>query len=325
MQRKQQSQHGYTQDTNIYDYTFNYQDSLTAVIKVEGTVANTVQKAPFEVIKVTTDTNDTAKVVEGAEFTAILTRYVKYYGSFEKALEHIEEFADDEYAIFRTGTDGHGISNLLAYGNYTVNETFTPSPEINKVKEFYVTIDKDGRTPIKELVENDTPFRAYVKLQKKDKDTEKFVTLSNATFELYKYNEETREYEQVQCKVGNQYFKTWTTNNEGQTVTETKLEAGHYKLLEVKIPTGFIELDEELTFEVNNENETVEYDKDYDAWITVTAKNSQPRGKLELTKEINLRQDVDTSLIKDIDYTKISFELVVKDDIIDYADRNCCI
>lgn len=93
---------GYTQDTEIYNYTFSYQNSTTAVIEVAGTVKNIVQKAPFEVVKVSTDTNDTAKVVENAEFTAILTRYVAYYGSFDEALKHIDEFAEDEYSIFRT-------------------------------------------------------------------------------------------------------------------------------------------------------------------------------------------------------------------------------
>lgn len=41
-------------------------------------------------------------MVENAEFTLILSKYVKHYGSFEEALKHIEEFADDEYAVIRT-------------------------------------------------------------------------------------------------------------------------------------------------------------------------------------------------------------------------------
>ncbi len=108
-------QHGYTRDENVYNYTFAYKDSLTRVIEVEGTVANVVEKAPFTVIKVSTNTNDTAEVVEGAEFTAILTRYVDFYGSFEEARKHLGEFADDEYSVFTTGSDGHGTSGLLAY------------------------------------------------------------------------------------------------------------------------------------------------------------------------------------------------------------------
>lgn len=97
-------------------------------------------------------------------------------------------------------------------------------------------------------------------------------------------------------------------------MTETKLEAGNYKLLEVKIPTGYLQLDEELRFEVNNRNKTLEYDSDWDAWLTVTANNEQPKAKLELKKVVNLRKDVDLSLIKDIDFTQIAFDLVANED-----------
>lgn len=311
---------GYTKDTNTYTYTLSYKDSSTKVIKTSGVVKNTVEKAPFEVIKVTTNDNTVAETVEGAEFTAILSKYVTFYGSFDEAKKHLNEFAEDEYSIFKTGSNGHGTSSLLAYGEYTVNETYTPSPEIETVEQFYVTIDKNSKTPIKELVANDLPFEAYIKLQKQDKKTGKFVTYSNATFELYKLNEDTNKWEQVQCKVGDKYFKSWTTNSEGIAKTETKLEAGNYKLSEVKIPTGFIQLDEELTFKVDNRNSTLNYDKDFDAWITVTARNEQPTGTLKLNKKVTLRDDMDKTMIKDIDFTKISFELVADEKIIDYAD-----
>ncbi len=311
---------GYMPDTKVYDYTFSYRDMNTKVIEVAGTVTNTVEKAPFEVIKVSTNENATAETVANAEFTAILSKYVDYYGSFDEAKKHLSEFATDEYSIFRTGTNGHGISGLLAYGEYTVNETYTPSPEITTVEQFYVTIDKDSKTPVKELVENDLPFEAYIKMQKQDKKTGKFVTYSNATFELYRLNEDTNKWEQVQCKISDKYYKTWTTNSEGVAKTETKLEAGKYKLTEIKIPTGFIQLDEELTFKIDNRNSTLNYDKDWDAWITVTVKNEQPTGTLKLNKKVALREDMDKTMIKDIDFTKISFELVADEKIIDYAD-----
>lgn len=311
---------GYTKDTNTYNYTLSYKDSNTRVIKTSGIVKNKVEQAPFEVIKITSNNNAVAQTVEGAEFTAILSKYVTFYGSFDKAKKHLNEFAKDEYSIFKTGSNGHGTSSLLAYGEYTVNETYTPSPEIETVEQFYVTIDKDSKTPVKELVANDYPFEAYLKLQKQDKKTGKFVTYSNATFELYRQNEDTKKWEQVECKVGDKYYKSWTTNSEGVAKTETKLEAGNYKLSEVKIPTGFIQLDGELTFRVDNRNSTLNYDKDFDAWITVTAKNEQPTGTLKLNKKVALREDIDKTMIKDIDFTKISFELVTDEKIIDYAD-----
>lgn len=311
---------GYTKDTNTYTYTLSYKDSNTKVIKTSGIVKNKVEQAPFEVIKITSNNNAVAETIEGAEFTAILSKYVTFYGSFDEAKKHLNEFAKDEYSIFKTGSNGHGTSGLLAYGEFTVNETYTPSPEIETVEQFYVTIDKDSKTPIKELVANDYPFEAYIKLQKQDKKTGKFVTYSNATFELYRQNEDTKKWERVECKVGDKYFKTWTTNSEGVAKTETKLEAGNYKLSEIKIPTGFIQLDGELTFRVDNRNSTLNYDKDFDAWITVTAKNEQPTGTLKLNKKVALRENMDKTMIKDIDFTKISFELVADEKIIDYAD-----
>ena len=42
--------------------------------------------------------------------------------------------------------------------------------------------------------------------------------------------------------------------------------------------------------------------------------------EINLNKKINLRQDVDTSLLNDIDFTQIQFELKAKTDIIDMAD-----
>ena len=311
---------GYKLDKNIYDYVVSYKDDKTDVIQVGGTVVNDVIKAPFEVIKISTNTSTTAETIANAEFTAILTKYVDYYGSFEEALKHLDEYANDEYSIFRTDSTGHGVSGRLAFGNYTVNETFVPNSKIEKVEEFYVTIDRDSNTPIKELVANDGPFESFVKLQKQDKETGKTVTYSSATFALYKQNENTNEWERVKCKVGDKYIDSWKTNNEGVAKTETKLAAGKYKVEELQVPTGFIEFDGELTFEISRKNLTLDYDKDLDAWITVTVKNEQPKANLIIDKTIALREGVDTSLVDVSDLSGIKFKLTAKENILDYAD-----
>ena len=311
---------GYTQDTTTYTYNLSYQGADTSVITIEDTVNNKVQKAKFEVIKITSNTNATAPVVEGAEFTAILTKYVDFYGSFDEALKHLNEFAEDEYSVFKTGSNGHGVSGLLSYGEYTVNETYTPSAEINAVETFYVTIDRDSDGVIKELVENDTPFESYLKMEKIDKNSGKKVILSNATFELYRLNEETKEWEQVSCKLGKETFKSWTTDQEGVAYTETKLKGGTYKLIESKLPNGFLELDEELIFKVDNRNKTLEYDEEYDAYITVTVENAQPKATLEVNKSVEMREDIDTSVVDILDLSGIKFKLTAKEDILDMAD-----
>jgi len=304
----------------VYKYTFSYKDSNTKVIPISGTVSNKVQKAPFEVIKITSNDNTVTDVVEGAEFTAILTKYVTYYGSFDEALKHLDQYAKDEYSIFKTSSNGHGTSGLLAYGDFTVRETYTPSPEIEAVEDFYVTIDRDSKTPVKEMVANDFPFESYIKLVKQDKKTGKVVTFSNATFNLYKLNEDNNTWEKVSCKVGKNYYDSWTTDSEGIARTENKLGAGRYKCSELVIPNGFLQLDEDVIFDVNNRNKTLNYDKDLDAWITVTIKNEQPIGKLVIDKSVALRENIDTSLVDVSDLSKIKFKLVATENILDMAD-----
>ena len=310
---------GYVQDTTEHTYTLSYKDMNTPVIKLDDILKNTVQKAKFEVIKISSNNNTTANVIENAEFTAILTKYVDYYGSFDEALKHINEFADDEYSIFRTGADGHGVSGLLAYGEYTVYETYTPSDEIETVEPFYIKIDRNSNGVIKEYIENDLPFESYLKMIKIDKNTGKKVTFSNATFKLYRLND-NNEWEKVKCKTGLFNTDQWKTDKTGLAVTEDKLPAGTYKIEEIKLPTGFLQLENELTFKINRSNKTLEFDEEYDAYITVTVGNEQPTGTLKLDKTVAIRQDVDTSLVDISDLSKIKFKLTAKEKIIDYAD-----
>lgn len=310
---------GYMQDTQEHTYTLSYKDMNTPVIKIEDTLKNTVQKAKFEVIKISTNTNTTAPVIANAEFTAILTKYVDYYGSFDEAKKHLDQYAEDEYSIFKTGADGHGVSGLLAYGEYTVYETYTPSDEIETVEPFYIKIDRNSSGVIKEYIENDAPFESYLKMVKIDKNTGKKVTFSNATFKLYRLNE-NNEWEKVKCKTGLFNTDKWKTDKTGLAVTEDKLKAGTYKIDEIELPTGFLQLEDELTFKINRSNKALEFDEDYDAYITITVENEQPTGTLKLDKSVAIRQDVDTSLIDISDLSKIKFKLTAKEKIIDYAD-----
>ena len=310
---------GYMQDNTEHTYTLSYKDMNTPVIKISDTLKNTVEKAKFEVIKISSNTNSTANIIANAEFTAILTKYVDYYGSFDEAKKHLDQYAEDEYSIFKTGADGHGVSGLLAYGEYTVCETYTPSDEIETVEPFYIKIDRNSNGVIKEYIENDLPFESYLKMVKIDKNTGKKVTFSNATFKLYRLNE-NNEWEKVKCKTGLFYTDKWKTNKTGLAVTEDKLPAGTYKIEEIELPTGFLQLDNELTFKINRSNKTLEFDEDYDAYITVTVANEQPTGTLKLDKSVAIRQNIDTSLVDISDLSKIKFKLTAKEKIIDYAD-----
>lgn len=314
---------GYKQDTNTYSYTFSYVNQNTPVIYRYRTVLNDVKRELFEIIKISSDTNDTAELIEGAEFTVILKKYVDFYGTFEEAMKHTDEYAYDEWCVMTTDAKGYAISDRLAWGTYVVRETYVPSDTIIGVKDFEVTLTKDSETPTQSWkVENDLPFSAYFRLVKKDELSGKTVILSNATFELYKLNEEINEWEQVKCKVGKDYYTNWTTDENGVAYTENKLHYGMYKLTEIKIPNGFNQLEHDIIFRVSASNETCEYDIDGDAWITVNITNAQPTGKLVINKKV---EEIDkdsgyTYLAEDIDFSKIKFKLTASENILDYSD-----
>ena len=309
---------GYKLDTNIYNFEFEYKDQN--VIKKEINVTEDVQRARFEIIKISSNDNTTANKIANAEFTVILSKYVDYYGSFEEAAKHLNEYAEDEYDILKTDGNGHATSKLLAYGIYEGRETKTPSDEIETVEPFYINIDKNSDGIIKEFVENDLPFTSYLKLVKVDKKTGKNVTFSNTTFSLSKLNENTKQWEKVKCKTGIFSHDKWKTDKNAIAYTETKLEAGTYKADEILTPNGFLELEEPVVFKINRSNKTLEFDEDYDAYITVTIANEQPTGKLNIDKSVVLNDNVDLSLVDTSDLSKIKFRLKAKENIIDYAD-----
>lgn len=312
---------GYSLDTTVYTYDFTYLNSSTSVLTKTSTVYNQIKREPFEIIKISSITNDTAELIENAQFTAILKRYVDYYGSFNEALKHTSEFAEDEWDVLTTDSRGYAKSKRLAFGNYVVNETYVPNKDLIPVKEFNITIRNDSETPTQNWkIENDLPFQSYLKMVKKDSKTGKNVTYSNATFELYKKNGDS--WDKVSCKVGKEYHSTWTTDSDGCAYTETKLKYGIYKLCEISMPTAFLELENDIIFEISASNPSCEYDSDKDAWITVEVKNEQPVGKLNITKVAEKIQEDSgyTYLAEDIDYTKISYKITAAENIINYID-----
>ena len=86
------------------------------------------------------------------------------------------------------------------------------------------------------------------------------------------------------------------------------------------VPKGFIQLEEEIVFDVNSKNETLEYDEDWDAYITVVATNEQPTAAIILDKSIAIREASDKRLVDRSNLSKIQFQLTAKENIIDMAD-----
>ena len=237
----------------------------------------------------------------------------------------------------------------MPFGKYIVKETVTPK-DFESAADFTFSITEDESEieevaqKVKHLVVNNEQLEAYIKIIKKDLKTDKTVTLSSSTFEIKAaediYDRGTgkiiyKSGEIIKQKVGSTTYSTFTTNadnivvpeesynskndDKGTVVTPLLLPVGSYEITEVKVPTGFLKLEQPVTFKIEGLRD---YDKDQegDCIKEVVIKNEQPTGTLIVNESVILKEKVDTSLVDTSDLSKIQFELIAKEDVIDFAD-----
>lgn len=254
------------------------------------------------------------------------------------------------YEIITTDSDGNAYTqNKLPYGKYIVKETKTPV-DFEPAVDFSFSITKDESEiqdvaqKVKHLVVNDEQLESYIKLVKKDFKSDKIVTLNSATFEIKaasdiidRGNGKTlyRKGDKITQKLGSTTYSSFTTNadnevipdysynsdndEKGTTITPLSLPVGKYEITEIKIPTGFLQLESPVKFEIKNIKD-FDTDKDGDFINEVIIKNEQPTGTLKLNKTVAIRENVDTSLVDITDLSGIQFKLSAKEDIIDMTD-----
>lgn len=255
------------------------------------------------------------------------------------------------YDVITTNANGEAVSTYyLPFGKYITKETYTPV-DFESGKDFTFSITQDeSEVPVEDqiklLVVNNAPIEYPVKIVKKDADSDKTVTLSSATFKIRAtediINTTTGDVvypagEYISYKVGSNTYSEFMTNSDGYVTpainstyasandakgtvtTPFKLPAGDYEVVEMKAPEGFLISAEAVPFTITS---ILDYDvdDDGDTVVTVTVKNEQPKGEINIEKNFVEIEDVDTNLVPDIDYTQIGFKLTVAEDIIDKAD-----
>ena len=255
------------------------------------------------------------------------------------------------YEAIETDENGDAYTQkVLPYGKFIVKETTTPK-DYESAADFTFSITEDESEiqdvakKVKDIVVNDEQQETYIKLIKKDKTSGKTVSLNNATFQIKAtkdiYDRATgkilyKKGEAVTQKIGSTTYNSFTTNAKnivvpansynnkagdpiGSVITPLKLEVGTYEITEIKIPEGFLQLDNPVAFKVEGIR-NYDTDQDGDFIKEVVIKNEQPTGTLIIDKSILLREDADTSLVDTSDLSGIQFKLTAKENIIDYAD-----
>lgn len=252
------------------------------------------------------------------------------------------------YDVITTNKNGFAVSKYLPYGKYIVKETKTPV-NYTSGTDFTFSV-KNDETEFENVEDkliyinvNNAPIEYPVKIVKKDKESGKTVSLNSAKFKIKAteniYNTTTGQIvfakgNFVEYKIGSAKYNTFMTNSDnfvvpagiygstsddkGTVTTPFKLPAGHYEIVEFETPQGFLVPEEKYEFEISTIYD-YDQDQDGDTVVVVEVENSQPKGNVNLQKSVELRPDVDTSVIK-VDFTKVKFELVAAKDIIDMAD-----
>lgn len=254
------------------------------------------------------------------------------------------------YEKITTDKDGNAYTkSKLPYGKYIVKETIIPK-DFKCGQDFTFSITEDEsefneiEQKIKHLYVNNEPLQTYLKITKKDLKTDKTVTLNSSTFEIKAiqdiYDKGTgkilyKKGETIKQKVGGTTYSTFTTNadniavstgsysnskdDKGSVTIPLLLSAGTYEIIEIKPPEGFLQLEENIIFKIEN-IESYEKNQNGDYIKEITVKNEQPTGNLIINKTIALNENINTSEIDTSDLSEIQFKLIAKEDIIDFAD-----
>lgn len=302
--------------------------SISADVKtlkdVRLCVKDEVITGQFHLKKIITDaaTSEIVKVEPNAQFGAVLKKYVDQYGSVQEALKHKETFTDREWDILQTDEKGNALSRKLAYGTYIVKQ-LKGKEETDLLKESFTFIVDDQDKELTEYTINNRPSDYYLRLIKKDKDTGKEIIYSGAQFQIF-----DEQNQKVTMKVASKIYDTFETasniskdmkgvfmakDEKGKVTTPLKLKAGRYRIEEMVSPKGYLLLQEPVWVDVGKNLVSMQ-DQQEDAYIEVVIENEKPTGIIELQKEFE-GSDILESCTQDV-----LFELSAKEDVIDPLD-----
>lgn len=276
-------------------------DPTVHQIKVEGSQFDVEYKAKaviedsyesekkgfFEVYKMSSDgSTGPADFEEGAEFQI----YLRSNGSYDKC-------KDDEHSTLTIDKKGSAkTASALAYGTYVLHQTKTGAKDTEKIDDQIIEIGKDITSEglnykVYTYLYNNKPFEAYLKIVKKDGDTDKTVLKANTKYEIYRVGADGTETKVIQqYSDGNKLVNVeqYVTDESGEIMTVKALKSGTYRIYETDSASGLVIKDKYIDVTIGSQN------PDYTSWtdtegnshalVTVHYVNKEAKGKLTLTK-----------------------------------------
>ena len=195
---------------------------------------------------------------------------------------------DYERAIIKTDEKGYGISKDLYYGKYTVHQVDSGDVDAIHVKDFPVEITENGEVYTYPM--NNELFKAYLRILKKDGNTEKQVLKPGTTYQIYKVTDDGEKLVEQSYSDGNKNVTVnqFVTDESGEIMTVKELKSGTYRIYETDSASGLHITEKYIEVTINSKADNYESFTDEDGYthavVTVTYTNHETAGRLKLYK-----------------------------------------
>lgn len=280
---------GYQINTKVYTICQNGAN-LTAEYTPNASTVN-VYETPYTgqiaIKKVSSRSVEDTVNEEGAKFQI----YLKSKGSYENASGY-------DRCIITTDKNGYGISQKLYKGAYVVHQIANGTlngKEVDLIQcdDFEVTISGDGTVPVYEYTINNPRFKAFLKVIKKDKRTDKTILKAGTAYQIRHYDDDNDTWNPVTqtfINDGNvETADTFICNENGEIMTYAPLESGTYRIYETDSVTGTYrdtEYVEIVIHQSKKDNYDSLTDSDGNIHLVVNIKyiNDETKGKFTLDK-----------------------------------------
>lgn len=243
--------------------------------------------------------------------------YLKSKGSYDNC-------ADDERATIKTNADGYAVTGDLVYGTYVVHQVDSGDVDAYYVDDFEARVTENGK--VYEFEKVNELFKAYFKIIKKDKNTEKTVLKPGTSYQIYQVvdgKEElvTQEYmEDGEKKTAD----TFICDESGEVVTVDSLRSGTYHIYEVAAADGMHINHQYVEVVVNSKADNYESYIDEDGYhhVTITLEylNEETKGRLNLLKTGEVLKGWDKEkqefIFEDVKLDGVEFSLYADGDIV---------
>ena len=216
------------------------------------------------------------------EANATFQVYLKRKGSYDAC-------DDYERALIHTNENGYGVSGDLYYGIYTIHQVDSGEADAVLVDDIEdVEVNENGKTYLYPM--NNNLFKAYLRILKKDGNTEKQVLKPGTTYQIYKVTNDGEELVEQSYSNGNKNVTVnqFVTDESGEIMTVKELKSGTYRIYETDSASGLHITEKFIEVTINSKADNYESFTDEDGYthavVTVTYTNHETVGQLKVYK-----------------------------------------